>query len=192
MLAVAVAAAILGPRIDESKEERAERERRAQAAALAERKREQREIQRPRFGSVAVTPIGAQPAATPPAEALRERRALVDAAIGKIVADARSRFEGGELDRRAIGGECEPFPVSAATPDPREQLDLRRGTYQCLAKTVEQPGSEFHISYAFGYPYRLQADFGTGRYAYCRLALEAGEGSYRGRPLVPLPPACGA
>jgi hypothetical protein len=93
LLSAAVVGAIqLVPRIQESKQETAERERRERAAAQAERLRQLRADQRPRFGRSASASV-----------------ADVEAAI---TADAARRLSAGQIQTAVRTTDCERGPVN--------------------------------------------------------------------------------
>jgi hypothetical protein len=107
-LAAIVAAIVLAPVIQRSREDHAraeaERSARIQSQILAETRREQR----PRFGRgrAARADVGA-------------RRALVGSAVDSIRADASARAAAGEFSGPILSVRCEPYPpgVDAVPPD---------------------------------------------------------------------------
>ena len=89
-----------------------------------------------------------------------------------ITADARSRPDA----RRILRTECEPIRGGA-------------GRYSCTAVSSDLPGGNVSRGGSVGFPFRAIV---TGkRVTWCRIAGQPGEGSNRGRPLVPIPLACG-
>jgi hypothetical protein len=176
---------VLGPEIDEAKERDEARRERAEMRRLEARRRQARGVQRARTGRLAPPAPGAAGTGL-----LAARERMVALAGDRILADARTKAERGDLARRARFVEFEPFPRSRTTVDPRAEAAARRGRYTCLAVTVRSPETERAAAFDLGYPYRLAMDFQSGRYAYCRVLEQAGEGALRGRPLVALPAAC--
>ena len=81
--------------------------------------------------------------------------AALDDLAGAIEADVRRRVRLGALDGPIRRVECEPFPRGA---------DPAGGRFACLAVTAEFEGG------ALGHPYRAMIDFGTGRYAFCKIS----------------------
>ena len=184
-LLVVVAGAVvlaLGLRGDE--QERA----RVESAELA-RLREQRETrllagQRPRFArSSAVAAPGAGPR-----ERLAARAALLDELSATVLADARRRVRTGALDGPVRRVECEAFPRTAEPSGAELDLSRRRGRYFCLAVTSAVERSDASAGVTLGHPYRVLADFATGRFAYCQVA---GRADTPADPRVTTPPACG-
>ena len=177
-LAAVVAAVILAPVIQRSREEH----RRAEAAEsariqrqiLAETKREQR----PRFGRGEAA--GRDVAA---------RHALVVSAIGSIRADASTRSAAGEWGGPILSVSCEPFPPTVGAP--ADEIPSRQsGRYACLAVTSHIPATPGNPPGAVGHPYRARIDFTTGRYAFCKIRGRPGELAVR-RSRVRVPHVCG-
>jgi hypothetical protein len=181
LLPVAVVALVLllGPGIDESKDERARNQARSLEQARAERVAALRAEQRPRFGR-----------GTPAGPTLAARAALLDAASGAVARDARARVAAGKLDGPIRGVTCEPYPRTVEQSGAHRDPERRFGTYACLAVTSQVAASEINDPSSIGHPYRLRIDFESGRYAFCKVSGRAGEGSIGRQPLVPVPPAC--
>ncbi len=171
---------LLGPGIDESKDERARAEQERRAQLEAERVARVRAEQRPRFrrGAAAGGDLAA-------------RAALVAALPPAIEADARRRVAAGILDGPIRFVECEPYPRSVdgrgAHVDPSRQT----GRYSCLAVTREVPATESNEGALIGHPYRVKVDFDSGRYAFCKVAGRPGEFSIGRLAIVPVPEVCG-
>jgi hypothetical protein len=176
------AAFALAPGIRESKEDRAAGEARERRELAAERVRELTAEQRPRRArSASVAAAGA-----PVTEALRARRRMLRDAAGRIEHDAEARVR-----NPILRVECEPFPRSLEGRGAHEDPARRRGRYACLAITADVPGTELNAPASIGHPYRMLADFESGRYAYCKISGRAGEGSLRAQPIVTVPEECG-
>jgi hypothetical protein len=179
-LAAVVAAAILVPVIQRSREDHrradAAESARIQAQILAETRREQR----PRFdrGKAAGADLDA-------------RHALLVSAIGSIRADASTRSAAGEFNGPILSVRCEPFPPTAGGA-PADQLpSTRTGRYACLAVTSHVPATPGNPPGVVGHPYRARIDFASGRYALCKIRGRPGELAVRARPRLPIPRACG-
>jgi len=184
-LAVLIAAlAALLPGMLESKEEQATSERRERAERRAELVRRLETEQQPRFrrfASVAPPGAGAE-------EQLAARAALMDELPAEILADARERVRRGQLDGPVRRVDCEPFPRSTAAVGADEDLSRRRGRYSCVAVTADFGTGEAGASGVIGHQYRTEVDFGSGRYAFCKISGQAGPAREQ---LATTPRACG-
>ena len=105
-------------------------------------------------------------------EAAAPAAALADLAAA-IEADSAGRVRSGSLDGPIRRVECEPFPRGA---------DQGAGRFACLAVTADFEGG------SFGHPYRAMVDFGTGRFAFCKIS---GRTDPTPDPQVTTPRACG-
>jgi hypothetical protein len=168
VVAVAVAAIVLLPRVAESNRERAAEERRRAEAALAARVERLKAEQRPQRGR---------------AEAGASRAAVLTELETAILADARARSAAGKLHGPAANRvECEPL----AGGDP----SAARMAYDCIAVTSDLPSGESSPSGVLGHPFRAVADFSTGRLTWCKVSGRPGEGSLTSEGLVRMPRAC--
>ncbi len=182
-LAIVALIVLLAPGIDSSKDERRQAEQQRLEQAQAERARQLRAEQRPRF----VRSESVTPASAPAAVRVAARRRLLSGASTAMLADARERGLRGPIRRV----ECEPFPRTTAVSGAEGDLSRRIGRYECLAVTADVERTATQGSGIIGHPYRLQIDFQTGRYAFCKVSGRAGEGSL-GRSLpIGVPRACG-
>ena len=179
-LALVGLALLLGPGIDESKDERARAEAERLASLRAERVERLRAEQRPLFGRGA-------PAGTD----LGLRAALVDGLPAAVLEDARARAGAGTLDGPIRSVECEPFPRSADGTGAHLDPHRSTGRYSCLAVTREVKATAVNEPGAIGHPYRVRVDFETGRYALCKVSGRAGEGAIGTQSFVPVPVVCG-
>lgn len=109
---------------------------------------------------------------------------MLDAVEAGILQDARERRLSGD-PRRA---SCRPFPRGV---EDREDPRRRSARYACLAVTADIPRSESNRAGIIGHPYRLLIDYGSGRYAFCKISGVPGEGSFRAKRPVTVPEACG-
>jgi hypothetical protein len=184
LIVLVAAAAVLIPVILQSKEERAETDRRERAERRAELIRRLETEQRPRFRrSASVAPAGATEG-----ERLKARAALMDEQTAEILADARTRVRSGELDGPIRRVECEPFPRTVEGVGADEDLSRRRGRYSCVAVTAEFGTGEAGATGVIGHQYRTEVDFQTGRYAFCKVSGQAGPSREQ---LVTTPRVCG-
>jgi hypothetical protein len=184
VLATVGGLAVAVPGMLESKEERAEAERRERAERRAELIRGLEREQRPRFRRFPrVAPPGAAPE-----EQLAGRAALMEALAAEILADARERVRRGQLDGPIRRVECEPFPRSVDGVGADEDLSRPVGRYSCVAVTAEFGESEQVIEGIIGHNYRTEVDFRSGRYAFCKVAGQSGPSREQ---LVTTPRVCG-
>jgi hypothetical protein len=171
VLAVIAAGVALVPALRDAArdvDERLQRERAGQRAALAQRLEAEQRPVRGRSRSTAPT--------------LAARAALMDDLAAAIASDARARVRRGDLSGRIRRAECEPYPRTVDGVGAEQDLSRRRGRYSCLAVTSEFSGG------VIGHTYRALVDFETGRYAYCKIAGQSGPSRDQ---LVTTPRACG-
>jgi hypothetical protein len=184
LLAIAAVGIALAPGIRETKQERSEAERRSRAEQRAERIRELKREQRPRFA----TSDSVAPASASDLDRLRARAGFMDELSATILAHSRRRVRAGALEGPIKRADCEPFPRTVKGIGAEEDLSRRRGRYSCIAVTAEFHRDEASLGGSIGYPYRAKVDFESGRYAYCKVAGQAGPEAHQ---LVVTPPACG-
>jgi hypothetical protein len=170
----------LGPGIEQGKEERASAEAERLERARAERVERQRREQQPRFAR-----------GEPAAASLPARRHLLAEASVAVRRDARARVQTGALSGPIRRVQCEPYPRTVDRPGAEENPSRRFGRYACLAVTAAFGATAEHEAGAIGHPYRVRIDFDSGRYAFCKVAGRAGEGSIGQAPVVRVPAACG-
>ena len=171
---------LIGPGIDRAKDERRQTEAERLARLRAERIAHQRAEQTPRFGR--------GPAA---GADVAQRTALVREAGAAVERDARRRVAAGALSGPIRRVSCEPYPRTVEGRGAHLDPELRSGRYACLAVTRDVPPSERTEAAVIGHPYRIRIDFTTGRYAFCKVAGRAGEGSLGTAPVVTVPRVCG-
>jgi hypothetical protein len=168
VVAIAVVAIVLLPRIAESNRERSDQERREAAAALAARVRQLKAEQRPQRAR---------------AEAPAPRSALIAELEKAILADARARAAAGKLHGPpAKRVECKPL----AGADP----GAARVPYDCIAVTSDLASSESSPGGVLGHPFRGVVDFSTGRLTWCKVSGRPGEGGFTTKGMVRIPRAC--
>jgi len=164
-----VAAIVLVPRIADTKRERADRERREAAAAMAERRRQLIAEQRPHRAR---------------AESGAPRAVVVTELEERILTDSRARVAAGVLAGPAAKRvECEPLPHG-------QDVDGARVVYDCLAVTSDLPSGGDLPGGVIGHPFRGVAEFPSARLTWCKVSGRPGEGSLTRRGLVRLPQAC--
>jgi hypothetical protein len=169
LVGVTVASVVLLPRIAESNRERAAKERRDAAAALAERRRKLIAEQRPQRGR-------ADPSLSP--------AALVQQVEEQVLADARARAVAGKLSGPAAKRvECERIGHGQ---DPK----LDRVVYDCVAVTSDLPTIDNSRGGVIGHPFRAVIHFSTGRFAWCKVSGRPNEGDIASRALLAIPRAC--
>jgi hypothetical protein len=182
LLLAGTAAAV--PAMLASQDEQADADRRERAerrAALIEKLETE---QRPRFRrSASVVP----PTAADNTQ-LDARAVLVDELHAEILADARERVRAGDLDGPIEHVECEPFPRSVDSVGAHEDLSRATGRYACVAVTAEFGSGEETVRGVIGHQYRAMADFGTGRYAFCKVSGQSGPSREQ---LATTPRVCG-
>ena len=187
-IGVALATAVVGALLlaDDIGDAKRERERSEQRERQVRRERLVRTLeaqQRPHFGrSAAVLPPDA-----PARRRLAGRAKVMQRLSALILADARRRVTRGELDGPIRRVQCEPFPRTVDGVGADRDLRRRRGRFACVAVTAEF-GSETTARGVIGHQYRALVDFETGRFAYCKIAGQAGPSREQ---LVTTPRACG-
>ena len=162
------AAALIVPEIEAGKEERAEEERRRDAAFEAAKRKRLAEEGRPRQGR-AERP----PGDLTPAEERRARARLVREVERAITRDARARVRAGKLDGPILATECQINPPSQRPLE--RDLSVRRMVYECLAIKARDPAGEFVVGHSF----EARVDYRSFRYAWAKVCLPPGEGSAR-------------
>jgi hypothetical protein len=178
----AAALAILVPRIDESKRDRAVAERAATRAQLAAQRVRLVAEQRPHRGRGDTRDDLTAGAA----ERLAARAALVRDVEAAITGDARARVAAGRLSGRVRETQCGQGRRDLTRDD--RDLSKRIGRYDCVAVTGDATRDGASVA-AFGVPFVAAVDFRRGTYVWCKNNPAPGEG---GRALltVRLDPAC--
>ena len=186
LAAVITATILILPGVLDAKRDTDARLAREHAARVAaERKRLTRE-QRPMRGR----PAGLKPPGPTASvsEQLAARRKLVTALEGAILADAQQRVKAGALDGPVKSVSCGPLIRNPGNIGEEEDLDNRRGRYDCVAvkREVMKDGKVVGL---FGHPFVGTADFKRFTYVWCKDNKVPGE---RGKPLakVPIPAVC--
>jgi hypothetical protein len=159
LAAIAVGIA-LAPGIESGKKERAHAEEQATARQRAALLRRQKAEVRPVPGRL--------PGA--PAASVAGRRSMLAALGDAVLRDARHRVATGALRKPVKSSECEPFPRSVSGRGTETRLGTPRGRYSCLAVTSTLVTTAHNRAGVIGYPYRAPLDFGSGRYAICKIS----------------------
>lgn len=163
-----VAAALIVPEIEEGKDERAEKERRSDAAYEAAKEKRLAREGKPRHGEGEPPPPGASPE-----QQLHARRVLVHDLEGAITRDARARVRRGNLDGPILATECKVNPPSRRPLE--RDLSVRRLDYDCVAIKHRSPTGQFVVGHSFD----AVADFEHFRFTWAMSCLIPGEGSAR-------------
>lgn len=172
-LVVAVAAAVvLVSSAGQSRERRAARQQREQAAQRVAAIRRLQAEQRPRHARSSAT----------------ARPAMITDLAASILTDARRRVSEHQLRGPILRVACEPFPRTVGGTPPERDPSKREGRYACLAVTAEFGRSEGGEAGAIGHPYRALVRFDSGRYAYCKVS---GRPDPVPDPAVTTPRECG-
>jgi hypothetical protein len=182
LVALAVGAFVAVPHLRQSEQERARvQARAARAAAAARRVRLTRES-RPRSGS------GPRAAGLRPGAALQARRALMTRVEASVLADARDRFRS---QGPYLGARCTALEKQVASRPPQDDLAVPIARVQCLAIERALAPSARTAGVLLGQPFHARVDFRRGRYAWCKIEEEAGEGLTGVQVSVPVPRECG-
>jgi len=190
LVVLGVAAAVIVPAIDDSKDRAAAREARAAAERKAASRRRTIAEQRPRRLALASL---RPPSGAPAARRIAARAALLERAEAAISADARERAAAGELEGRPRGTECEPYPKRDPGDGPERHLDATRGVYNCLVFVRAIAATETNGGGQLGYPFRAVLDFERYSATWCKTNPVPGERVVPDpRTVIELPPACRA
>ena len=185
LIGAAVALYFAIPAITDTKQDRAEAERRAaqqrEADLVAKLKAEQRLVEGQGTAAKGLTGSAA----------IDARHALADDLRVAVHDDAVARVNSGELTHPIKRVECERYPRGARGEDPATDLANRFGRYSCLAVTADAPKLDTQSPSSIGYPYRARVDFPTGKFTFCKISGRPGEGSLVRKSPVRVPAACG-
>ena len=183
LVAVAIGAFVAVPDLRRSELERTRSEARAAKAAAAARRVRLTRESRPRSGS------GPAAAGLRPGAALRARRALMTSVEASVLEDARDRFRS---EGPYLGARCTalPKPRPGSRP-PQDNLAVPIARVECLAIERALAPSARTAGVLLGQPFYARVDFTRGRYAWCKIEEEAGEGFTGVQVSVPVPRACG-
>jgi hypothetical protein len=175
-LVLGVALAVMIPRINEGKDQRAAEARAEQAKTAAVNRARVIELQKPRSGSAAqlLPPAGAS--AT---EVSAAREQFLHRVESTITADAQARAARGEISKVRGPTTCEPA------------AGARGGVFDCYTVVRIVPKVETNAAGSIGYPFRAVLDYEDFTYAFCRVEQFPGEMLVPDpRKVVQLPAAC--
>lgn len=174
------------PRIEDSKQSTAEREKEELAKQQAAERRRTIHDQRATLGSAPPPSGGLSTEAE-----LRDRQDLLDTVEQRITADARKRAASGELQGRAKRTDCVPAPSSVERLGAEQVISRRRDAYDCLVVTSEIAPTKTNKGGSLGYPFRAVVDFERFTFAWCKTNPLPGERAVPDPRRVPLlPKAC--
>jgi hypothetical protein len=179
-LLVGIALAVMIPRINDGKTERARAAAVEQARLRAANRERVIKLQQPRTGRfVALKPEkGASPA-----EVASARAQFVTSVQSAITADARKRAAAGEISKVQGPTTCAP---AAGSPEGGPT-----GVFDCYTVVRKVPKVKTNVAGSIGYPFRAVLDYTTFTYAFCRTEQFPGEQLIPDpRTVVELPAAC--
>jgi hypothetical protein len=177
-VAAVIVAIALAPSIQRSRDEHTRKEAAERARIERQDLERTRREQRPRFAR-----------GVPARTDLAARGRLLASAEASIQADASKRSAAGEFNGPIMRVECEGYPPGITPAD--ADSSTRTGLYACLAVTSEVPATAGNRGGLLGHPYRVNIDFRTGRYAFCKVRGRPGELAIRARPSGQPPRVCG-
>jgi hypothetical protein len=162
--------------VERGKEAGRERDRRAEAAAVARIRAEVARDQLARHARLG-----------PSTENRPRTEHALEAAITR---DSQLRFSRHALDSRVTHTKCVPFsrPLLAHPPEPPP--GARSGKYECLGVTSSVGPTPGTRGGDFGFPFWARVDFRHGTAVWCKINPRPGERGIGGDVFVPLAPAC--
>ena len=179
---LAIALAIMIPRINEGKSERAASAAAEQARVRALNRERVIKLQQPRTGEFA----SLKPAKNAgPAAEVAARAQLVAGVETAITADAQKRAAAGEISKVQGPTTCSPT-AGGPTSGPL-------GVFDCYTVVRKVPKVETNVAGSIGYPFRAVVNYSTFTYTFCRTEQFPGEQLIPDpRTVVQLPAACRA
>ncbi|WP_028067004.1 hypothetical protein [Solirubrobacter soli] len=177
---VGIALAVMIPRIDNGKTERARASAAEQARLRAANRERVIKLQQPRTGRFA----SLKPASdASPAEVASARAQLVTSLQSAITADAQKRAATGEISKVQGPTTC---THAAGTPESGST-----GVFDCYTVVRKVPKVKTNVAGSIGYPFRAVVDYKTFAYAFCRTEQFPGEQLIPDpRTVVEIPAAC--
>ena len=174
--------AIMIPRINEGKSERAASAAAEQARVRALNRERVIKLQQPRTGEFA----SLKPAKNAgPAAEVAARAQLVAGVETAITADAQKRAAAGEISKVQGPTTCSPT-AGGPTSGPL-------GVFDCYTVVRKVPKVETNVAGSIGYPFRAVVNYSTFTYTFCRTEQFPGEQLIPDpRTVVQLPAACRA
>jgi len=181
-LVLGIALAIMIPRINEGKSERAASAAAEQARVRALNRERVIKLQQPRTGEFA----SLKPAKNAgPAAEVAARAQLVAGVETAITADAQKRAAAGEISKVQGPTTC---THTAGTPESGPI-----GVFDCYTVVRKVPKVKTNVAGSIGYPFRAVVNYSTFTYAFCRTEQFPGEQLIPDpRTVVQLPAACQA
>ena len=181
-LVLGIALAIMIPRINEGKSERAASAAAEQARLRALNRERVIKLQQPRTGEFA----SLKPAKNAgPAAEVAARAQLVAGVETAITADAQKRAAAGEISKVQGPTTCSPT-AGGPTSGPL-------GVFDCYTVVRKVPKVETNVAGSIGYPFRAVVNYSTFTYTFCRTEQFPGEQLIPDpRTVVQLPAACRA
>ena len=181
-LVLGIALAIMIPRINEGKSERAASAAAEQARVRALNRERVIKLQQPRTGEYA----SLKPAKNAgPAAEVAARAQLVAGVETAITADAQKRAAAGEISKVQGPTTCSPT-AGGPTSGPL-------GVFDCYTVVRKVPKVETNVAGSIGYPFRAVVNYSTFTYTFCRTEQFPGEQLIPDpRTVVQLPAACRA
>jgi hypothetical protein len=179
---LAIALAIMIPRINDGKAERKAQAAAQQARAQKANRARVIKLQQPRTGGFA----DLKPAASAStAEIAGARQQLVVSVESAITADARKRAAAGEISKVQGPTTC---THTAGTPTTGNV-----GVFDCYTVVRKVPKVPTNVAGSIGYPFRAVLNYAAFTYAFCRTEQFPGEQLIPDpRTVVRLPAACRA
>jgi hypothetical protein len=173
LLVVFTAGIVLGPQINESKEDEQARLLREETARAERETKRIRAEQRP---VSAIVPPG-------------PKAAMATALAERVLRDARARVENGTLKGPARSSSCAPYPRTSARAAEERDGARRRGAYECTVATRKI--AILGRTGALGHPFLAVIDYRSGRITWCKVNPPPGEGvAGQAHVRVPLDPSC--
>jgi len=181
-LVLGIALAIMIPRINEGKSERAASAAAEQARVRALNRERVIKLQQPRTGEFA----SLKPAKNAgPAAEVAARAQLVAGVETAITADAQKRAAAGEISKVQGPTTCSPT-AGGPTSGPL-------GVFDCYTVVRKVPKVKTNVAGSIGYPFRAVVNYSTFTYTFCRTEQFPGEQLIPDpRTVVQLPAACRA
>jgi hypothetical protein len=179
-LVVGIALAVMIPRINEGKAERARADAAKEAQVRAANRERVIKLQQPRTGRfVALKPEKN----ASPAEVASARARFLSSVQTAITADAQKRAAAGEISRVQGPTTCTRAAGTRASGPV--------GVFDCYTVVRKVPKVKTNVAGSIGYPFRAVLDYKAFTYAFCRTEQFPGEQLIPDpRTVVQLPSAC--
>jgi hypothetical protein len=179
-LVVGIALAVMIPRINEGKAERARADAAKEAQVRAANRERVIKLQQPRTGRfVALKPEKN----ASPAEVASARARFLSSVQTAITADAQKRAAAGEISRVQGPTTCTRAAGTRASGPV--------GVFDCYTVVRKVPKVKTNVAGSIGYPFRAVVNYDAATYAFCRTEQFPGEQLIPDpRTVVQLPAAC--